>query len=198
MLNLLLDLGNVVLDWDPQRVLTQMSLTATRREQLQMQLFSHNDWLDFDCGLVDEAGLIKRVSGRSDFSHAELAHCLLLTKQSLTEIEPTVALMQQIHSAGIAQYCLSNMPHETYTFIKDKPFFSYFSGVVISGQVKMIKPSAALFRYTLDHFGLPAADTLFVDDSAANIAAAKQLGIQCVHFKRTPACYQAILQVLQL
>jgi len=198
VLNIVFDLGNVVLDWDPQRILAQLQLTPARSEQLQQELFKHGDWLDFDCGLVNEATLIKRVSARCDFSPAELTHCLLLAKQSLTEIEPTVALMEQIHRAGIAQYCLSNMPNETFTFIKEKPFFNYFSGIVISAQVKMIKPSAALFLYTLDRFGLQAADTLFVDDSAANIAAAEELGIQCVHFKRSPACYQSIVQALQL
>jgi putative hydrolase of the HAD superfamily len=197
MLNLLLDLGNVVLDWDPQRILAQMPLSPARREQLQSQLFAHSDWLDFDCGLVDEAALIKRVSGRCDFSPAELAHCLMLTKQSLTEIEPTVALMARAHQAGISQYCLSNMPTQIYNFIKEKPFFNYFSGVVISADVKMIKPSAALFRYTLDHFALRAEDTLFVDDSAANIAAAQALGIECLHFKRSPACYRAIEHALK-
>ena len=89
-------------------------------------------------------------------------------------------------------YCLSNMPVETYHFIQDRPFFDYFEGYVMAGWVKMMKPEPEIFTYTLNKFGLSPEQTVFIDDSAANIAVAEKMGIHTVHFKRTAACYRQI------
>jgi len=49
--------------------------------------------------------------------------------------------------------------------------------VVISGEVGMRKPEAAIFQHTLDELGLPAGSCVFVDDHMANIRAAAALGV---------------------
>jgi putative hydrolase of the HAD superfamily len=41
-----------------------------------------------------------------------------------------------------------------------------------------MKPDPAIFRYMLDDAGIAPEETLFLDDSSANIAAASDLGIQ--------------------
>ena len=52
----------------------------------------------------------------------------------------------------------------------------YFDGIVTSFQTGVMKPDAAIFRYTQQHLGIEPAETLFLDDSEANCAAARALG----------------------
>jgi FMN phosphatase YigB (HAD superfamily) len=46
----------------------------------------------------------------------------------------------------------------------------------------MIKPDPAIFQLMVDRFGLDPGSTFYVDDSAANVAAAGRLGFDAVRF----------------
>ena len=63
-----------------------------------------------------------------------------------------------------------------------KELFSHFDGLVFSGPLGIVKPSAEIFNYVLDRFGLHASESIFIDDSAINIAGAKAVGIHTYHF----------------
>ena len=66
----------------------------------------------------------------------------------------------------------------------------YFEDVIVSGQVHMRKPQESIFRYTLERLGCTAGECVFVDNSAANLRAAGQLGIRTVHFNRDGEDYE--------
>jgi glucose-1-phosphatase len=57
----------------------------------------------------------------------------------------------------------------------DKTYYSHL--------IRLAKPSADCYRYVLQDAGIRAEETLFIDDSAANIQGAKQIGIQTVHLQ---------------
>ena len=64
--------------------------------------------------------------------------------------------------------------------------------VLLSGALGARKPEPAAFRRALAHFGVGAAATLFVDDSATHVAAAAGLGLDA-HQAQEPAALQRIL-----
>ena len=53
----------------------------------------------------------------------------------------------------------------------------YFEKTYLSYEMHMLKPDEEIFRRVLADSGFAAAETLFIDDSAANCAAAERLGI---------------------
>ena len=57
----------------------------------------------------------------------------------------------------------------------------YFEKTYLSYEMHMLKPGEAIFRKVLDDSGMTAGETVFIDDSAANCAAAGRLGIKTVH-----------------
>ncbi len=57
-----------------------------------------------------------------------------------------------------------------------------FDVTVISALVGVAKPDAEIYRITLERLGLPAAQTLFIDDQARNTQAAEALGIPSIVF----------------
>ncbi len=59
----------------------------------------------------------------------------------------------------------------------DRTFYSHQTGIS--------KPAPEVFRYVLDHAGIRAEETLFMDDSPANIAGAQQSGIPSVLIEPT-------------
>jgi putative hydrolase of the HAD superfamily len=54
----------------------------------------------------------------------------------------------------------------------------YFDGMVTSFEAKCYKPGERIFKHTVEKFNIIPAETLFLDDSAANTAAAAKLGFQ--------------------
>lgn len=57
----------------------------------------------------------------------------------------------------------------------------YFDGMVTSFDARAAKPDARIFTYTADQLGIEPAETLFFDDSTANVEAARRLGFEAVH-----------------
>ncbi len=57
----------------------------------------------------------------------------------------------------------------------------YFDGMVTSFEAHSAKPDAEIFRYTSRMLGIKPEETLFFDDSEANVEAARALGFKAVH-----------------
>ena len=80
-------------------------------------------------------------------------------------------------------YALSNWSAETFPRAQARfAFLQWFRGIVISGALGMAKPEPAIYRHVLETHGLDAAETLFIDDAPANVAAAEALGIRAIRF----------------
>lgn len=53
----------------------------------------------------------------------------------------------------------------------------FFERIFLSYELHLVKPGEAIFRRVLEETGLMPAETLFIDDSAANCATAERLGL---------------------
>jgi HAD superfamily hydrolase (TIGR01509 family) len=188
----ILDLGNVVLDWNVDRILGSLDADSRERDLLREQLFEHRRWLDLDHGKISEAAVIAELDDRTPLSREIVESALEATRQSLEPIAESVSLMQQISDRGIEMFCLSNMSRETWNHVCKMELFDLFSGIVISAIEGCMKPGEEIFRLTLERFALRPRATLFIDDSAANVETSRRLGIEGFHFRRSPACYDEI------
>ena len=54
---------------------------------------------------------------------------------------------------------------------------SLFEDMFVSSEMKMLKPSPEFYREAVRRIGLPPEEILFIDDSLANVEAARALGI---------------------
>jgi 2-haloacid dehalogenase len=74
---------------------------------------------------------------------------------------------------------------------------SWFDGAVVSGFEGVIKPDPEIFRLLLSRFDLRPESTLVIDDSAANVEAARTLGMHALRF-RSPAQLRAELERMRV
>ena len=74
-----------------------------------------------------------------------------------------------------------NALHIEYIF-EHYPFIQEFDAHVLSHEVGLLKPDAAIYRLTLDRCGLEAERTLFVDDILANVEGARAVGMHAIVF----------------
>ena len=75
-----------------------------------------------------------------------------------------------------------------------KNFFPLFSGVVISGEEKTIKPDLALYKILLERYQLNPAETLFIDDKTENTIAAAKVGMKTIDFHSPQQLRQELIK----
>jgi putative hydrolase of the HAD superfamily len=89
----------------------------------------------------------------------------------------------QLRAAGKRVAILSNMPRDLGEALKSTTDrFQYFDHVTLSYEVRATKPEPAIYEHCLEGLGLPAKETLFLDDRIANIQGAEMLGIDSIEF----------------
>lgn len=99
------------------------------------------------------------------------------------EFPRSVDLLKRLKGQGYGIYGLTNWSAETIPLAYSRyDFFALFDGIVVSGEEKIIKPDPRIFEILLERYHLTAEDTLFIDDSRANIEAAARLGFQTILF----------------
>ena len=96
-------------------------------------------------------------------------------------------ILDRVRAKGYKTYVLSNTNPIFYNdwiakaFRQDgKSINDYFDGIVASFQELACKPNPMIFRNLITRYGLNPDETLFLDDSDANCAAANALGIHTV------------------
>lgn len=95
--------------------------------------------------------------------------------------QEAVVFAQECKNAGYSLYVLSNWPPTQTELIRTFPeFFNLVDGIMLSGNVHMLKPDRAIFIHFLDTFKLQARNTIFIDDLLINIKAAQQVGMHAI------------------
>lgn len=96
-----------------------------------------------------------------------------------TDLVQLVRQLQSAYQTAIisnATDALRQALHETY------PIADAFDLIVCSAEEKLMKPDFEIYELALERLGRRPAEAVFVDDSAANIEAARQLGMATIHF----------------
>jgi putative hydrolase of the HAD superfamily len=182
--NVVFDLGGVLFEWNPDAILARCYDDGARRATVKRAVFEHRDWLALDRGTLSEAQAVDSFSRRTGLPSEDMQALMESVRHSLLPIADSVELLQQLAARAVPLYALSNMARPTFEFLHARyPFWSAFSGMVISWQVGFIKPEAAIFEHLLGSYRLDPAATLFIDDVAANIEAARALGMQALQFR---------------
>src|SRR5580692_5886899 len=89
----------------------------------------------------------------------------------------SVEILAELKTLGTRLYCLTNFSAETYppTFERFE-FLRWFRGVLVSGEVGVIKPDPRIFELLLERFAIDPKRAVYIDDVAANVDAARPFG----------------------
>lgn len=176
--HLVLDIGNVICAWRPERVVADCVPDAGRRDDVMAATIGHPDWLALDRGTLEVDDAIARALARVDVEAAWVEAIYRRTPPSLVPIDDTVTAMHEVHEAGRAIYVLSNMArHAADYLLEHRDCFRLCTGIVMSCDTGHIKPEPGIYRYLCDTHDLQPADCFFVDDMAKNIEGARAVGL---------------------
>ncbi|MBI4526747.1 MAG: HAD family phosphatase [Deltaproteobacteria bacterium] len=188
-MNIVFDLGGVVFSWEPEALIARASADPMVRAVVRSEIFGHADWLALDRGTLSYQDAIARAAGRTGLTVSQVAEILGQVPPALVPIPETVELLYRLKASMHKMFCLSNMAAASIQHIeKAYSFWDVFEGRVISCRVHFIKPEPEIYAHLLKRYGLNAAETVFIDDIEANLAAAAKWGMQTIKFEDPLQC----------
>lgn len=134
-------------------------------------------WVEYDRGTLTLDQVVDALCALHGCT-PEVARAYV--REAIDRQEPvraTERLVGELKRAGYRLYVLSNMSREFIDFLRRADVYALFDGEVVSCEEGTVKPEPRIYRILLDRYGLDPAETLFIDDRAANIAAAREAGI---------------------
>jgi epoxide hydrolase-like predicted phosphatase len=73
-----------------------------------------------------------------------------------------------------------------------------FDEIVISAEVGLVKPDTRIYYYILERMNINPEQAVFVDDFPENIAGARAVGMQAIHFRNPAQAIQDLEAILDL
>jgi putative hydrolase of the HAD superfamily len=176
--NIVFDLGQVLLSYDPWKYLGKLYADPIKRELLFKAVFGSQSWLDLDQGVIDEAEAFHRMAATLPTYPEEIRVLLDHWDEMLVPIEETIGLLHRLKMKNCGLYMISNFHQRAYDRVRRKyAFFSLFDGILISSHVKLLKPKPVIYERLLQDYSLAAETCLFIDDTPANISGAQSAGM---------------------
>ena len=195
--NVVFDLGGVLVEWDPESIVAAVFEAPQVQAAVRRAVFEHPDWLALDRGTLSEEEAVARFARRAAQPAAAMRRLMDQVRVSLAPKADALALLEELDERGVPLYCLSNMHVRNIAYLQERyDFFRRFRGMVISAQVRMIKPEPEIFAHLLAACRLEAAHSVFVDDYPANVAAARVAGLHSVLFTSAAECRRQLQALL--
>jgi 2-haloacid dehalogenase len=198
MSTVVFDLGGVLIDWDPRHLYRKLLPTDDDVERLLAEVTTSEWNAEQDRGRAwdDAVALLSE-------QHPEHAELIAAYHHRWDEmiggpIEETVDILADLRNTGTELYALTNWSAEKFPIARERfHWLSWFRGIVVSGEERLIKPDPRIFQLLTERYGVELSSAVYIDDNPPNVEAAEQLGMTAVHFT-SPAKLRARLAEIGL
>jgi FMN phosphatase YigB (HAD superfamily) len=188
------DIGNVIVRWDPRTLYTKIFPEPVACDRFLSSVCTMEWHIAHDRGVTFAANREPLVARFPEYA-AEITAWETRWWEMFSGVIPeSEAAIEALHAAGVPQYGVTNMSHEVIDGVRAmSPAFDRLRDYVVSGSDGVLKPDAAFFELAVARFGVSPSDALFIDDSPANVATARAMGFDVIHFT-DPAALRPSLQ----
>ncbi len=179
------DFGGVLIDWNPYYLYRHFLGEDPQATRQFLQAVDFAGWnQENDRGRTLAQGTAELAARFPEYRELILAYDERYLDAIAGAIQPVVEILRALKAQGYPLYGLSNWPAEKFALVRRiYPFFAWFDDLVISGEVKLLKPDRAIFELLLERAGRPAQECVYIDDHEPNVSAAREMGFQTIHFR---------------
>ena len=191
------DFGGVLLDWDPHNLYKRYFNNNKEIDDFLAEI-NFSEWnVQQDKGRPFSEGVADLSLKFPQYSDLIRAYKDNWEESIVGPINGSVSILHELKKAGYSLYGLSNWSAETFPMAFNKyDFFNLFEGIIISGEVKVVKPDPSIFEILLNLIDRPASECLLIDDSSVNLISAQKLGISGILFRSPSQLKQELKQYI--
>lgn len=176
--NVVFDFGQVLVSFDPEYMVSRFVSDPDDIKLLTETVFDRLYWDRLDRGSISDKALLEQVRARLPerlWGAAEDIYYNWI--YNIPEIEGMREIIESLKSMGTRVFVLSNISTYFAEHEKEIPILSLLEDCIYSAVCGFAKPDPKIFEYLCGRCGISPADTLFIDDNAANIKGAEDFGI---------------------
>ncbi|MEM6629857.1 MAG: HAD family phosphatase [Bacteroidota bacterium] len=180
------DLGGVLIDWNPRHLYQHIFRNHAEMEFFLKMVCDENWNHQLDEGRSFEEA-VKELSAQYPLYEPNIMAYWERWEEMLGDANGEMVALQKefLKSNAFKVYALTNWSAETMPIAKERfSFLDTFDGMVVSGEEKCAKPGEKIFKILFDRYSIDPAKTIFIDDSLKNIATARNLGLEAIHFRK--------------
>lgn len=182
--NIILDVGKVLVEWDPIFVFHKLGFAESDIEPIADATIRSPEWDEFDRSARSDEEILASLIANAPKYEKEI----LLFWEHLGETIWTYPYaedwIKDFKKHGYQVYILSN--YSSYTYEKTREALKcteLADGRLFSYEVKQVKPEPEFYQTLLDRYQLVPEECVFIDDKPENIAGAIRLGIHGIQFQ---------------
>ena len=186
-MDIILDMGNVLLEWNKDKILQGVSDTKKDYLILDKTIFQSGLWEKLDFGTMTREELVLEVVSMIGNTYQKKVEEVIWNWPSYIDIYTEVfPILSELKKKGHRIFVLSNTSKVFYDLLEDQlsPLKELLDGFVLSCDIKAIKPDLAMFKEILDKYQLDPTHCVFLDDIEDNTMAAEKLGIKAYQVKK--------------
>ena len=192
--NVVLDMGNVLLDFRPEYVMDQFCSSEEEKDVIRRELFEGPEWPLGDRGDIKDKDRFDLVKVRvPEKYHEALKNCALHWDICMDPLEGAKEFCEKVKEKGYKIFVLSNASDLFYVYFPKFLPLDFFDGVFVSSDYLMLKPDVEIYKTFLDKYGLKGEECLFIDDRQDNIEGAGKAGLNTFRFEGD---YEKVLDLL--
>ncbi|MBP3697675.1 MAG: HAD family phosphatase [Clostridia bacterium] len=175
--NIIFDMGGVLIDYNPEKTLYGLFDKATA-DILLKEIFRNPLWSDKDRGIITPAEIMQKVKNRiPEAVFEKVSEMVDNFYPYMPPFEKMYGFVEMLKSKGYGIYLLSNASPDFHERRIGIPALSFFDGVIISADHKLLKPEKEIYEKLYETFSLKPEECFFIDDVQANIDGAKATGM---------------------
>ena len=186
-MDIILDMGNVLLEWNKDKILQGVSEMKKDYLILDKTIFQSGLWEKLDLGTMTREELVLKVVSMIGRTYQKKVEEVIWNWPSYIDIYREVfPVLSELKKKGHRIFVLSNTSKVFYDLLEEQlsPLKELLDGFVLSCDIKAIKPDLAMFKEILDKYQLNPANCIFLDDIEDNTSAAQKLGIRAYQVKK--------------
>ena len=178
------DVGRVIVQWDLRHLFAQLIDDPAELDWFCSHVVTEEWHFQHDAGVPLDEMLPARKAQFPEHAHLIDAYRNRFLDTIPGPVPGTAGLIEHLAKREVPLFAITNFGAEFWEqFFPSEPVLSHFRDIVVSRQEQIAKPDPAIFKLAERRFGYRAGEMLFVDDNAANIAAARALDWQVHHFR---------------
>lgn len=194
--HVIFDLGAVLIDWDAALAFADVFTTRDAAESWMAQIgFSAWNRLQ-DGGRSFAEGLAAARAEHGDLARPLEGYLAAFPVTIEKSVPGSWEILEALAARDVPLYAITNWAAETWpAALEIHPrLATVFRDIVVSGQVVELKPEPAIYRILMNRNGLAPQDCIFIDDSPANVAGARAVGMDAIHFTGAEALARELTQ----
>lgn len=172
--NIVFDMGNVLIRFDPLFFMDRAGLTdPSDRRLILNELFHSVEWAQMDSGVLTEETAEPSILSRFPDRLKDAVHRLLFSwADPPAPISGMEELVLRLKKAGYGIWLLSNASKAQHVYWPQIPVSRLFDGKLVSCDIGIIKPIPGIYTAFTEKFSLRPEECVFIDDTIQNVAGA--------------------------